>query len=45
MIRNNTLISDNKSVSSVSEHGGSTTTISPDRESTPRKNFKKKTNF
>ena len=42
MIRYNKLISDNQSFSSVSEHGGSTTTISPYRESTPRKNLKKK---
>ena len=42
MIINNKLISDNRSVSSMSVHGGSTTTISPDGDCIPRKNFKNK---
>ena len=43
MIRNNKLISDNRSVSSMSVHGGSTTTILPDGDLVSRKN--KKRNF
>ena len=35
------LISDNRSVSSMSVHGGGTTNISPDIERIPRKNKKK----
>ena len=41
MIRNKKLISDNRSVSSMSIHGGSTTTIPPDGDRFPRKNNKK----
>ena len=36
--RKNKLISDNQSVSSMSIHGASITTVSPDRERTPRNN-------
>ena len=39
MIRNKTIISDNQSVSSMSVHGGSTSTISPDGDYISRKNF------
>ena len=42
MIRKNKLISENRSVSSVSVHGGSTTNILPDNERIPRKNKKEK---
>ena len=42
MIKNKKWISDNQSVSSMSVHGGSTTTISPDRDRIPRNNLKKK---
>ena len=42
MIRNKKLISDNLSVSSMSVHGGSTTTIFPDGDRIPRKNLKNK---
>ena len=42
MIRKNKLISDNRIVSSMSVHGGSTTNISPDGERILRKNFKKR---
>ena len=38
IIRNKKLISDNQSVSSMSVHGGSTMTISPDGDCIPRKN-------
>ena len=43
MIRNEKLISDNKSVSGISVHGASITTVSPDRDRIPRKkkNFHK----
>ena len=43
MIRNEKLISDNPSVSIMSVHGASITTISTDRYRIPRKN--KKRNF
>ena len=42
MIRNNKLIRENRNVSSMSVHGGSTTTIPPDGYRIPRKNLKKK---
>ena len=42
MIRNNKLISYNRSVSGMSVHGGITTTIPPDGYRIPRKNKKKK---
>ena len=42
MIRKKKLISENRSVSSVSVHGGSTTNILPDNERIPRKNKKEK---
>ena len=38
IIRNNKLIGDNRSVSSMYVHGGIKTTISPDWERIPRKN-------
>ena len=40
--RKNKLISDNRSVSSMSVHGASITTVSPDGERTPRKKGLKK---
>ena len=43
MFRKNKLISDNQSVSSMSVHGASITTVSPGGERIPRK--KKKRNF
>ena len=42
MIRNKKLISDNRIVSSMSVHGGSTTNKSPDGERILGKNFKKR---
>ena len=39
MIINNKLISNNRNFSSMSVHGGSITTISPDRHCIPQKNF------
>ena len=42
MFRKNKLINDNQSVSSMSVHGASITTVSPDGESIPRKKVKNK---
>ena len=42
MIRNNKLISENQSVSSMYVHWGSKTNISPDGDRIPMKNKKKK---
>ena len=42
MIRNKKLISDNRSLSSMSVHGASITTLSPYRDHIPRKNNNKK---
>ena len=42
MIRNNKLICDNRSISSMYVHGVSKTTILPDRERIPKKNKRRK---